>query len=281
MMAWTEGDVQGNGITIHYSRTCDKNNPSVLLLHGITDSGRCWSRLATELAGSYDVIMTDARGHGHSSTSTGEVSIALLAEDVVAVIRALGLQKPCLIGHSMGAVTAAAVAANHPDVVRAIVLADPPLLDKPPSQAEINRGLVGTNEEQPAPLGWQWLFELRALPREDRIARGHALNPTWVQEEIIPWADSKVELNSAFLEPAHAAVVAFQWREFISRIQCPILLITGEPHLGAVVTPETAQQAAALWKQGEVVHIAGAGHNIRRDRYAEMMGAAEVFLNKV
>src|SRR5215472_7191262 len=158
MTAWTEGNVVANDITIHYSRTGDKNNPSVLLLHGITDSGRCWSRLATDLAGSYDLIMTDARGHCHSRTTAAEVSIVLLAEDAIAVIRALGLQKPCLIGHSMGAVTAAAVAANHPDVVRAIVLEDPPLLDKPPSQDDINRGLVGTNEGQPAPLGWQWLF---------------------------------------------------------------------------------------------------------------------------
>src|SRR5690348_13233908 len=107
MIAWTEGDVQGNDITIHYYRTGDKNKPSVLLLHGITDSGRCWSRLAADLAGNYDVIMTDARGHGHSGTSTGEVSISLLADDALAVIRALGLHKPCLIGHSMGAVTAA------------------------------------------------------------------------------------------------------------------------------------------------------------------------------
>ena len=46
MTAWTEGDVQVNDITIHYYRTGDKNKPSVLLLHGITDSGRCWSHNA-------------------------------------------------------------------------------------------------------------------------------------------------------------------------------------------------------------------------------------------
>ena len=281
MTAWTEGDVQGNDITIHYSRTGDKNNPSVLLLHGITDSGRCWSRMAADLAGSYDVIMTDARGHGHSGTSAAEVSIALLADDAAAVIRALGLQKPFLVGHSMGGITAATVAANYPDVVRAIVLEDPALQDKPPSQTDINKGLLVTGEEQPAQSGWQWLFELRALPREERIARGFALNPTWAQEEIIPWADSKAEMNIAMLEPALAAVSNSRWREIMARIQCPILLITGDPELGVVVTPEVAQQAAQLWKQGEVVHIAGAGHNIRRDRYAEMMGAVKAFLNKV
>jgi pimeloyl-ACP methyl ester carboxylesterase len=280
MTAWSEGNVQANGITIHYYRTGDKNKPSILLLHGITDSGLCWSRVAADLEGSYDVIMTDARGHGHSGISAADVSIALLADDAAAVIRALGLQKPYLFGHSMGAITAATVAANYPDLVRAVVLEDPPLLDKPPSQTDINKALLVTNEEQPAQFGWQWLFDLRTLPREERIARGFALNPTWPEEEIIPWADSKAEMNIAILEPALAAVNNFRWREIMAGIECPILLITGDPELGASVTPETAQEAAHLWKQGEVVHIAGAGHNIRRDRYAEMMAAVKAFLNR-
>src|SRR5947209_1193018 len=146
MTAWTEGDVQESGITIHYYRTGDKNNPSVLLLHGITDSGRCWSRMAADLSGSYDVIMTDARGHGHSGTSAAEVSIALLANDAAAVIGALGLQKPFLVGHSMGGITAATVAATYPDLVRVVVLEDPALQDKPPSQTDINKGLLVTGE---------------------------------------------------------------------------------------------------------------------------------------
>ncbi|GHO96400.1 alpha/beta hydrolase [Reticulibacter mediterranei] len=281
MTAWTEGDVQVNDITSHYSRTGDKSKSSILLLHGITDSGRCWSRMAADLADSYDVIMTDARGHGRSGISTEEVSISVLADDAAAVVRALELQKPFLIGHSMGAVTAAAVAANYPDLVRAIVLEDPPLFDKPPSQTDINRGLMGTTEEQSTPLGWQWLFDLRTLPREERIARGRVLNPTWAKEEIGPWADSKGEMNIAILEPALAAVDTFRWREIMARIQCPILLITGDPKLGAIVTPETARQAASLWKQGEAIHIAGAGHNIHRDRYDETMRAVTAFLNQV
>ena len=94
MAAWSEGNVQGNGINIHYYRTGDKNKPSILLLHGFTDSGLCWPRVAHDLEGSYDVIMSDARGHGPSGTSAANFSIALLADDAAAVIGALGLEKP-------------------------------------------------------------------------------------------------------------------------------------------------------------------------------------------
>ena len=281
MTEWSEGNVQANGITIHYHRTGDNNKPSILLLHGVTDSGLCWSRVAHELEEGYDVIMTDARGHGRSGGSATEFSLALLADDAAAVIQALHLEKPFVLGHSMGAITAATLAATYPHLVRAIVLEDPPLRDKPQFQTNVDKSLFQTGGEQQNQFGWQWLFELRALPREERIARGFAVNPTWVEEEIIPWADSKAELNIDILEPALAAVSnAAPWREVISRIECPILLITGDPERGAIVTPEAAQEAAQLWKHGELVHIIGAGHNIRRDRYDETMAVVRAFLSR-
>ncbi|MFL5697299.1 MAG: alpha/beta fold hydrolase, partial [Ktedonobacteraceae bacterium] len=195
-----------------------------------------------------------------------------------AVIRALGLEKPYVWGHSMGAITAATLAAAYPDLVRAVVLEDPPLMDKPLFQTAPCPELFQTGGEQQEQYGWQWLFELRALPREERIARGFALNPNWAKEEIIPWADSKAELNIDILEPALAAVAnAAPWREVISRIECPILLITGDPELHAIVAPEIAQEAAQLWKHGEVLHMSGAGHNVHRDRYDETMTPVRAF----
>lgn len=73
---------------------------------------------------------------------------------------------------------------------------------------------------------------------------------------------------------------AVHWREIISRIECPILLLTGDPELHAIITPETAQQAAQLWKHGEVVYIGGAGHDIHRERYDETMAVVRAFLNR-
>ncbi|HLI05620.1 MAG TPA: alpha/beta hydrolase [Ktedonobacteraceae bacterium] len=270
MPMWSEGKVEANSINMHYYRTGARNRPSILLLHGITDNGLCWPCVADELASSYDVITTDARGHGQSGASA-DFSIALLADDAAAVIRTLGLEKPFVWGHSMGAITAAVLAANYPDLVRAVVLEDPPLRGRPQ---------FVTNEEQQVWQGWQWLFDLRALPRAERVVRGFAINPGWAEEEIPPWADSKAEMNIGILEPALVAVNDIQWREIIACIQCPILLITGDPRLHAIVTPEAAQEAAKLWKNGEVVNVAGAGHNIHRDRFAETMAAVRAFLNR-
>lgn len=66
----------------------------------------------------------------------------------------------------------------------------------------------------------------------------------------------------------------------MSRIECPSLLITGDAELHAIVTPEIAQEAALIWRNGEVVHISGAGHNIHRDRYDETMTVVQAFLSR-
>ena len=86
MTEWLEGEVYANGITIHYYRSDGSNKPSILLLHGFTDNGRCWSRVAHELGASYDVVMTDARGHGRSGGSATGFSTTILADDAAALI---------------------------------------------------------------------------------------------------------------------------------------------------------------------------------------------------
>jgi predicted alpha/beta-fold hydrolase len=67
MTNWMTGVCEANGINIHYLRT-GGTKPALVLLHGLTGSGACWSPLARALEGEYDVVMPDARGHGNSST---------------------------------------------------------------------------------------------------------------------------------------------------------------------------------------------------------------------
>ena len=265
MTDWAEGEVEANGITVHYHRSGGEK-PALLLLHGITDNGLCWSRVARDLEGDYDVIMPDARGHGRSGGIKSGFSIDLLAEDVAAVIQALHPNRPLLYGHSMGAITAVAVAARYPEHVRAIVLEDPPL----------NRPGQGPREQQQSQVR-QWLIDLRQLPRDERIRRGMATNPGWAEEEISPWADAKVEVDLEVMDYFRVPAI-YPWQDMLPRISRPILLITGDPERGAVVRPEVAGEAEGLWRDGRVAHIAGAGHSIHRDRYEETMAAVRDFL---
>jgi len=270
MTDWAEGEVEANGNVIHYHRTGGAG-PAILLLHGITDNGLCWSRVARDLERDYDVIMPDARGHGRSSGVESGFSVDVLADDVIALIQGLGLDRPYLYGHSMGAITAAAVAARHPESVRAIVLEDPPLKD--------DRLEHGPRPEEDARQAHarQWLLNLRMQSHEERIVRAAASNPDWVEDELIPWAASKAELDLGVHE-YRETLSSYPWRTILPRIACPVLLVTGDPERGAIVTPEIAREAERLLKDGRVANIAGAGHSIHRDRYQETMAAVCAFL---
>jgi pimeloyl-ACP methyl ester carboxylesterase len=264
MAEWPGEHTHANGIDIHYHRTggAGTGKPPLILLHGITDNGLCWTRVARDLRDSYDVIMPDARGHGQTGGSVEGFSVKLLADDAAALIRALGLEKPYLFGHSMGAATAMVVAANYPDLVRAIVLEDPPF------------GLKRSGEQIEQRL--QQVRASKTAPRQQLIAQVRADNPHWVDEEIDPWADSKAQVDPGVVYLRHAE----SWQEVLARITCPILLITADPQLGALVTPEQAEQGMQLCKSGEVVRISNAGHSIHRDRYGETMEAVRDFLRR-
>jgi pimeloyl-ACP methyl ester carboxylesterase len=70
------------------------------------------------------------------------------------------------------------------------------------------------------------------------------------------------------------------WRDTVRRITAPVLLITADTERGAIVTPAAAEEVATLWRTGKVVHIPGAGHNIRREQYEPYRAAVTQFLKE-
>lgn len=276
---WPDGEVVREGTSIHYYRTGERGKPPVVLLHGFTDFGLCWAPVAADLAGEYDVVMIDAIGHGRSGGTERGFRKRAVA-DVLAVIDGLGLQRPALLGHSMGAGTAAEVAATAPATIRAAILEDPgwretPLPDPPPGDpnaAADSHAALGS----PAWLAWARAF--KALSPEERYAQTARERPEWSEAERLPWADAKALLNLAvFDEPR--AVGTTPWRDYVGTITCPVLLLTADPARGAIVTPQTAEEVMALWSPASRhVNLPGAGHNIRREAYAPFIAAVRDFL---
>ena len=125
MTHWQSGDIVVNGLMLHYTRTGGAK-PPVVLAHGFSDDGLCWTPVAEALATDYDIVMVDARGHGRSAAPEQGYGSADHADDLAGVIRALGLKRPAVLGHSMGAASTLVLAGLYPDLPRAILLEDPP-----------------------------------------------------------------------------------------------------------------------------------------------------------
>ena len=83
MQDWQQGDISSNGIRIHYYRTGGVDKPPLILAHGFTDNGLCWTRTAEALMSEFDVVMVDARNHGLSGA--GPADVGSLAADLAIV----------------------------------------------------------------------------------------------------------------------------------------------------------------------------------------------------
>ena len=260
------GDVTVNGVKLHYYRTGGDRAP-IVLVHGITDNGLCWRHLAEVLQETYDVIMYDARGHGLSENAPPDFTWESHAADLAGLIAALELDQPIIMGHSMGASNAALAAGAYPNLARALILEDPPWGD----QFLAEDRLAGIE---------QWKADIRAQQAEqvEKLAIfAPDDHPRWGDVDWGVWAKSKHQVNPDVAEWMRSDMPFVGWRDMIPKISCPILLITGNPVLEALVTPEVAQEVAALSDRVEVARI-DAGHSIRREQFEEYAAVVGRFL---
>ncbi|HYF61868.1 MAG TPA: alpha/beta hydrolase, partial [Herpetosiphonaceae bacterium] len=121
---WRSEFVAAGGVRLHYTRTGGAR-PPLLLLHGLQADGLTWLRTARRFEGDYDVIMPDLRGHGRSDRLAAGLQGAELVNDTLALLDALGIENPPIVGHSMGADIAGRVAAAGR--ARSVALVDPAL----------------------------------------------------------------------------------------------------------------------------------------------------------
>lgn len=269
-MTWQTGFVEVGGLKLHYTRT-GGNKPPLVLAHGFSDDGLCWTPVAQALEADYDVIMVDARGHGRSDGPESGYGSITLGDDLAGVIAALGLERPVVLGHSMGAATALALAANHPESVGAILLEDPPMfwLPPPPDPGDGQARIAGMHK---------WVVELKRKTREEMIAQERASSPGWSEAELGPWADAKLRLSFNVMGRGREPQQSLR---DLPTITCPALLITADPARGAIVTPEGAEELRAIAPNLEVAHIPGAGHSIRRDQFRAYVAVVKDALRRL
>ncbi|MEV8609664.1 alpha/beta fold hydrolase [Amycolatopsis sp. NPDC051373] len=109
--------------TLHVHRTGKSGRP-LLLLHPLALSGAVWDPVARFLSAEAQVLALDARGHGESTWDGADFTVDDMAADAAAVIAAADAGPADVVGLSMGASTALALAATRPELVHRLVLAD-------------------------------------------------------------------------------------------------------------------------------------------------------------
>ncbi len=231
----------------------DPADRPLVLIHGVTASSRVWWRIGPALAATgRRVVAVDLPGHGETGHWAGHHRIRDNAADVAAWLRAAGLDVPELqvVGHSWGAVTAAAlpVSGIRPAT---LVLLDPPA---------IPHAIISLMANDPSE---------QVYPDIDTAAAAvSAANPSWSSGDVLAKADALVRLDVA----AARAVVLDNgdWDGGLADISdpaadgIPIWLVRGDPAAGGLTPDAIIPAFAARIGADHVITIAGAPHSPQR-----------------
>ncbi|MFZ6031585.1 MAG: alpha/beta fold hydrolase [Chloroflexota bacterium] len=270
---WTQNDLLVDGVQLHYSRTGNGDKRPLVLIHGFSDNGLCWTPVARDLEAEYDVIMPDMRGHGLSERLQPDKPVDMAA-DVAGLIQALGLGRPIVCGHSMGAMVTYQLGVRFPELAGALVVEDPPWW--------LSRPVPPPGEAAENPIA-KWVESLATQTLDELLVGYRNDHPTWPEELLRPMCEAKKQLDPAVLGAVAGKLHAQEvnWLTTIEKITHPMLVFTGNPEMGGIVTADVVAKVRELNPKVNVVTIPDVGHLIRFDKYPVFMDALRAFLKQV
>ncbi|MGW6417633.1 alpha/beta fold hydrolase [Streptomyces sp. NPDC055055] len=251
--------------------------PGVLLLHGLMGHAGHWAPAVGRLTGGHRVVALDQRGHGASEKPAGgPFTREAYVADAAAVVEQLGLGPVTLVGHSMGALTAWQLAAERPDLVKALVICD------------MRASALGAASQR----AWQQWFRgwPAPFPSLEAVHRWFGADDPWVETpnpargaffaEVMtrhpdgwrPVFDPEQMLTSreTWVHDAH-------W-DSLAQVRCPTLVVRG---LDGELGRAEAQEMVRVLPHGAYAEIPDAGHLLHYTHPEAWSEAVEPFLNGV
>ena len=272
--------VAADGLRMHV--VIGGNGPPLLLVHGWPQNWYQWHLLMPALARDYTVIAVDQRGFGSSSKPVAGYDTATLANDLVAVMDKLGYNRFAVVGADIGMVVSYALAADHPDRIAALAVAEtflPGVSPSPPifAPGPINDRLWhiafnranGINEQ--LVKGRESIF----FGNEFAIEAGKKLPAPDVKYYVDSIANVPGALHGSFgFYTALDQTIAENQKRAAHRLTIPVLGIGGALSLG----PNVANAMKLVADNVQTAVIPGSGHFVAEENAAGMLAALTAFL---
>lgn len=242
--------VRGNGIRHEVLLYNESGRVDLYLVPGITSPAVAADFVAVELAAAgYRVAVPDVRGRdGSDIPGPGGYTLADYAADAAGVIEALELDRPVLVGHSMGARIVAAVSLRRPED-GPVVLVDPPVSGP-------GRDPYPTTREQ-------FLTQLHEAQRGTDADAVRRFYPRWPDRELQVRAEFLASCDEVAVLESHAGFETEDFHEIFVRLTAPALLVRGAE--SPVVPEDAARELASLRPDIAIENVAGAGHMVPWD----------------
>jgi 3-oxoadipate enol-lactonase len=240
-----------DGTRLHFESA--GNGAPVVLIHGLSSDHTEWRYVAPALAERYRVISVDVRGHGSSAKPHVPLEVATLADDVVALLDWLQIDKAVLVGLSMGGGISQTTAIRHPERVRALAL-------------------LSTSSSFPESTRERFRYRAEVAEREGMAPLIDSMVERWFTPEFMAAHPDEVartrEVVLANDPLAFAAAcranAARDWTGDLGRITCPVLVLAGEQDPGSATG--SAKTFGERLPDVEVHVVEGASHAVPIER---------------
>jgi non-heme chloroperoxidase len=254
--------IRANGVELHYIE--EGQGEPLILLHGGQGDYRSWATLMKVLSPQYRVISYSRRyNYPNNNPLTAKYHSAYTeADDLAAFIRKLKLGRVHLVGTSIGAFTALVLAVNHPEMVRSLVLAEPPVhqwVRDTPEGAGVYREFMTTIEE-PARAAFKAGDDKGAM----RFFVDGIIGPRRF-DSLPPEGLAAVMQNSRFFKAITLSSDPFPnlSKDKVKRLRIPVLIVTGENTIR--IHKLVNEELARLLPKAEQAVIPNAGHGSPRE----------------
>jgi pimeloyl-ACP methyl ester carboxylesterase len=241
--------------------------PELVLLHGGGQNAHTWDTVALALA--QPLVAVDLPGHGHSDWPGDDRALdpAAMADDVAAVVRQLAPEARAVVGMSLGGVTALALAARHPELVRRLLLVDiTPGVNREKS-SDIAAFLAGPESFASFDEILERTIQFNPTRSESSLRRGVLHNA--VQREDGTWTWRHQLGRPAGETGIHVDRVEFGslWED-LEGLSIPVLLARGSR--SPVVDDDDVAEFHRRRPDDEVAVVEDAGHSIQGDQPVEL-----------
>jgi pimeloyl-ACP methyl ester carboxylesterase len=308
---WSDGYVYASGARLHYYRAVPApGKPAIVMIHGVTDNGLCWTTLTWKLQDDYDVYMVDTRSHGISDPITAADNEDTLIKDVVEFVKAMKFEKPILMGHSMGGATVIRVGAEYPELVKAIVVLDAGIGGPGGGRGRGGRaaGSRGAAPQGGERSGRATAAESGATPQsrpsgssaspnlsinmfgspetlvaqnnysfDELVAKCRRDSPKWDIVDCKYWALSKKQYHGAYSREMFAVMSgSMRTGDTLAKISAPTIILKAD---ASPKERKANEDAVSEMPSVKLVHIDGAGHNLHHDQLDRTVEVLTEFLS--
>ncbi|MCY3656518.1 MAG: alpha/beta hydrolase [Chloroflexota bacterium] len=286
IVAPTDHWVELNGINFHYLDWGNEHLPHVVLLHGGSLTAHTWDMAALLLRDSYHLVALDQRGHGDTGWTPedqlDEDNSDLMLEDTRQFIEHLGYDRLALVGMSMGGMNTIRYAARHPERLDAIGIVDvaPETMREGALEMEAFREATETLRAFEDFLDRAIQFMPHRAPEHLRYSLTHSLKQvpdgfTWKQDHR-PRAG--MEMGDEERDADRSERADALWAD-IRALASPTLLFRGAD--SKILSQDAAERAAEAMRDGRMVVIPAATHNVHSDNPKDFARELDAFLSEV